>query len=409
MGVGVALPTLDAMTLPRASATAQAKPPRRMIAINIPLGFHSPNFFPDKVGKDYKLSPYLKLAAPLRNQFTVFSGVSHPEVDGGHSAEKSFLTCAPHPGSRNFKNTISLDQFVARRIGQHTRFASLTLGDHSLSWSANGVSIPTEGSPDKTFAKLFLRGSDKQVAAQKQRLRDGQSIMDAVLEDAKAMQSKVSKADRDKLDQYFTAVRQTERELVKAQTWADTPKPVVDAKPPARVDSADVTGRLAAYYGVMRLALQTDSTRVITVGGNGGGLVPPLKGVEQGYHGLSHHGKNPAMIAQLEIVERETMQAWVDFVTTLHDTTEGDGTLLDHTQILLGSNLGNASGHITTNLPIILAGGGFRHGQHLAFDTKNNYPLANLFVSMLQRMGVDVDRFGSSTGTMRGLDPKRNV
>jgi len=282
----------------------------------------------------------------------------------------------------------------------------MTLGDLSLSWSSNGVSIPTERSPSTTFAKLFMRGSDKEIAAQKQGLRDGQSIMDAVLEDAKAMQSKVSAADRDKLDQYFTAVRQTEADLVKAEKWSDTPKPEIDAETPGRIDSADVTGRLAAYYGVIRLALQTDSTRVVTLGGNGGGLVPPLQGVDQGYHGLSHHGKNPAMIKQLEIVERATMQAWVDFLTQLKSTPEGDVTLLDRTQVLLGSNLGNASGHITTNLPIILAGGRHRHGQHLAFDTKNNYPLANLFVSMLQGLGLEEDKFASSTGTMRGLDLK---
>ncbi|MBI1371395.1 MAG: DUF1552 domain-containing protein [Phycisphaera sp.] len=412
VGVGMALPALDAMIGPRAIAAGaagahDAATPQRMVAVCIPLGFYGPAFFPEKPGRDYEPSDYLKLAAKLRDDFTVCSGVSHPEVDGGHSAEKSYLTCAPHPGARNFKNSISLDQFVAKRIGHHTRFASMTLGDLSLSWSANGVSIPTEHSPTNTYTKLFTRGSDKEIAALKQGLRDGRSVMDTVLEDAKDMQAKVSTADRDKLDQYFTAVRQTEQELVKAEKWSDTPKPEVEAKAPGKIDAADVTGRLAAFYGVMRLALQTDSTRVITLGGNGGGLVPPLKGVDQGYHGLSHHGKNPAMIQQLEIVERATMQAWVDFVADLKATPEGDGTLLDRTQVLLGSNLGNASGHITTNLPIALAGGAYRHGQHLAFDTKHNYPLANLFVSMLQRLGLEEDHFGSSTGTMRGLDFKK--
>src|SRR5215207_677586 len=168
-GVCVALPWLEAM-LPariRAAGTAAVTAPRRMVAINIPLSFIPEKFFPQQSGPNYRLSPYLEPGAALRNEFTVFSGVIHPAVDGGHSAEKSFLTAAPHPGARTFKNTISLDQYVAQRLGDKTRFASLTLGDRSLSWSANGVPIPTERYPAKAFAKLFLTGTAKEVAAQK--------------------------------------------------------------------------------------------------------------------------------------------------------------------------------------------------------------------------------------------------
>jgi hypothetical protein len=397
MGVLVALPALDAFGAPKA-------PTRRMVAVNIPLGFHPPYFFPEQAGRDYVLSPYLKAAEPLRQDLTVISGTSHPECDGGHETEKTFLTAAPHPGSRSFKNTISLDQKVAREIGTSTRFASMSLGDHSLAWSANGVSIPMINEPAEAFARLFIQGSAKDVAAQKRQLEDGRSIMDTVLDDARSIEGKVGAADRDKLDQYFTAVRETEQRLTKAGAWADTPKPAVTEKSPPRYKGEDVTGRLRGHFQVIRLALATDSCRVFTLGGNSGSPVLPLKGVDTGYHGLSHHGKNPQLIAQLEIVDRDTITAWLEFLTALKQTPDGDSTLLANTQVLLGSNLGNANGHLTVNLPIVLAGGPWKHGQHLAFDSAKNYPLARLFVSMMQGLGLDVGSFASGAGTMQGLE-----
>jgi hypothetical protein len=405
-GVAMALPLLEAM-IPRTAAAAaatQAASPHRFVAINIPLGLIPSNFFPEKDGADYELTPYLKLAEPLRKDFTVISGVSHPGVDGGHAAEKSFLTCAPHPGARSFKNTISLDQVMAQRIGDATRFSSLTLGDTSLSWSANGVSIPSERFPSNSFAKLFLTGSPEEMAAQQRDLEDGHSIMDTVRDDAKAMEPRIGAADRRKLDQYFTAVRETEQRLVKTKAWSNTPKPKVDAKQPGRFEDGDMIGYFRAHFDVIRLALETDSTRVVALSGFGFGNVPKIQGVNLGYHNLSHHGMNPDMLKQLEIVERATLAAFVDFLTALKSTADTGSTLLDNTQVFLSSNLGSASGHLTTNMPVLLAGGGYRHGTHIAFDKTNNYPLPNLFVTMLQRMGLEANSFASGTGTMRGLE-----
>jgi hypothetical protein len=401
-GVALALPLLESMF--PVLAADKVTSPRRFVGINIPLGFHGPDFFPQQAGADYELSPYLQLAKDLRNDFTVISGTSHPDVDGGHAAERSFLTAAPHPGAPSFTNTISLDQFLARRIGNQTRFASLTLGSHSLSWSANGVSIPVESSPTATFARLFLKGSDKEIATQEAQLQDGQSIMDTLLDEAKSMQPRVSTADRKKLDQYFTAVRETEQRLVKAELWSKTPKPTIDAKPPAKLPWMDFTGNFRSFLDVVRLALQTDSTRVVAFGGDAGSPVAALKGVTQAYHSLSHHGQNETLIEELRIIDRETIKIWAEFLTQLKATPDGDSNLLQNTQVLMGSNLGNANGHVTTNLPIIHAGGHFHHGQHLTFDARNNAPLCNLFVSALQGCGQEVDRFGSSTGTMKGLE-----
>lgn len=402
MGVSMALPFLEAMHSGRALGAPTAVP-KRFVAINIPLSFIPENFFPSQAGADYALSPYLKIGEALKNDFSVISGTSHPGVDGGHSAEKSFLTGAPSPGSRSFKNTISFDQYLAERVGESTRFASLTLGENTLSWSANGVAIPPETSPRRLYSKLFLSGSAKEVAAAENGLKDGRSIMDAVLAEAREMERSVSAADREKLDQYFTAVRATEQRLEKMQKWNQTPKPRVQQTPPGEIPAADLVGTLRAYFEVIRLALETDTTRVLALGGTGYGVVPKIQGVQLGYHGLSHHGKNPEMLAQLELIERATLGAFFEFLANLKSVSEGPGTLLSNTQIFLGSNLGNASGHITTNLPVVLAGGGYKHGRHLAFDPKNNYPLSNMFVSIAHQMGLETNAFAKSTGPMAGL------
>ncbi len=400
VGVSLALPILESRG---AGVKPGSGPINRFVAINVPLGFHPPRFFPTTAGRDYETSEYLKAADHLRNDFTIISGTSHPGVDGGHSAEKSFLTAAPHPGERGFKNTISVDQVIAKQIGDSTRYASLATGDRSLSWTANGVSIPQIQSPAQLFNDLFLSGNANEVEQRRRQLSDGHSIIDSVLDEAKAMQREISRADQEKMDQFFTAVRETENRLTKADRWLDTPKPKVEAKQPDDYRSVDIEQWTRSHFEVNRLALMTDSTRVISFGAAGHGSVVPLPGVTMGYHGLSHHGKNPDMLRQLGIIEHAMIKVWAEFIENLKDTPDGDGTLLDHTQVLLGSNLGNASGHLTTNLPVILAGGGYQHGQHLAFDGKDNYPLPNLFVSIMQRLGLEADRFASSTGTMTGL------
>ena len=404
-GICLALPFLEAMLPATARAEAAVSAvPRRFVAINIPLGFLPEKFFPQQAGAGYELSPYLKIGEALRDHFTVFSGVSHPGVDGGHETQKSFLTAAPHPAARSFRNTISVDQVIAKTIGDKTRFASMTLGEHSLSNSENGVNIPREGMPGNAFRKLFMTGTPKEIAEQEADLKDGHSVMDVVMEDAKSIGRHASAADKEKLDQYFTAVRETEQRIAKAENWSKTPKPQVDAKPPAKFVAEDVVACYQSYFDVMRLAIQTDSTRVMTLGGTAIGTVPKIDGVAQGYHTLSHHGKDPERLKQLELVERATMKTFFNFLDELKNSGEGDSNLLDRTQVFFGSNLGNASGHSTTNLPALLAGGGFKHGQHLAFDVKDNYPLSNLFVSMIQRMGIQGDAFGGFSGTMRGLE-----
>lgn len=399
-GVTLALPLLEVMTPLRATS---AQPPRRMICINTTLGLHTPNLFPEKAGKDYALTPYLEAIKDFRNDFTVFSGLSHPEVDGGHPAELCYLTSAPHPRADNFKNTISLDQFAIEKLVPDTRFGSLTLASSSsrgLSFTRSGVPIPAEEKPSRVFRAMFVDGTANEVNAQVQRLKQGQSIMDTVLGEAKDFARGLGQTDRDKLDEYFTSVREVELRMVKAQDWARRPKPKVDAKPPTDIaSSVEVPARVRLMVDIMHLALQTDSTRYITFALNGLNAVPVIAGVTQDWHNLSHHGQDPAKLNELKVVELEQMRLFGELLTKLKGTREEGGTLLDRTIVMFGSNLGNASSHDNKNLPIIVAGGGFRHGQHLAFDPKKNPPLCNLYVQFLRRLGADVNAFGSSNGT----------
>jgi len=420
-GVLLGLPLLDAMQPALARADAAAGAPRRFFGICNNLGLVPDKFFPaaDQAGRDYTLSPYLEHLRDYRSDFTVCSGVWHPDVDGGHPADVCFLTAAPHPASGGFRNTISLDQYIAERIGHLTRFPSLTLGvnarggRNSLSCTAGGVVLPCETSASQVFKKLFLGGSPEEVQAQSRRLALGKSIMDSVAGQTRRLQSTVGARDRERLDQYFTGVRELERRLVQSAEWEKKPRPVVNVKPPVDpTDSREYMEKARLMYDLAHLAFATDSTRNITLmldSVSSPAIIVDGKSVSDGYHNLSHHGRNPQKLAELEQIDCEHMKLLAGLFGELKAHKEGGETLLDRTMVLYGSNLGNANTHVTTNLPVLFAGGGFRHGQHLAFDRERNYPLPNLFVNVLQRFGLEADRFASSTGTMRGLEVLKNA
>ena len=407
-GVSMALPLLQGLAPRTARAGNVSSVPRRIVCICTPLGLHPPHFFPEKAGKDYDLTPYLEVVQDFRDDFTVISGLSHPEVGASHDSIYSFLTAAPHPEQRaGFRNSISLDQFAADHIGNQTRFPSLPLSceGFSLSWTRSGAIVPSDSFPSSVFARLFLEGRPDEVEAQARRLRDGRSILDAVGGQAHSLQQGLGTADREKLDEYFTSVRELEQRLATNEEWSKKPKPTVDAKPPQNVaNPADLVGRARLMFDLIHLALQTDSTRLITVMLLGTSLVPPVAGVSLGHHDLSHHGQDPGKIEQLKKVEIEKLNTFREFLAKLKETKEEEDNLLDRTMVFFSSNLGNAATHATKNLPVLLAGGGFKHGQHLAFDQASPPPLCNLYVSMLQRLGIEADKFGSSTGTLTGLE-----
>jgi len=406
-------PAFAGATTRAAAGAVPCGKPRRMFGICNNLGLLPEHFFPKDNGCDYTLSPYLEVLREYRNDFTVFSGVSHPDVDGGYPADNCFLTAAPHPGSAGFRNTISLDQYIGERIGHLTRFPSLTLGVNvqqgvrSLSWTGSGVLIPCEEKAADVFTRMFLQGTKAETEEQVRKLETGQSILDAVAGQAKALERGLGSRDRDRLDQYFTSVRELEQRMQMSREWERKPRPKVSA--PVPLDPADPKAymdKVKLMYDMVRLAFETDSTRSISLmldSVNSPAIEFGDVKTTDGYHNLSHHGKSKEKLAQLKAIDEWHMKLLADLFGQLKAVHEEGEPLLDRTMILYGSNLGNANTHVTTNMPTILAGGGFKHGQHIAFDMQHNYPLPNLFVSMLQRMGLESDRFATATGTMRGL------
>jgi hypothetical protein len=399
-GVAIGLPLLDAMRPARAADGPDASPPR-MLLVGRPLGMYAPFFFPEKPGKDYEPSRYLKLLKDHRDHFTVFSGMSH-KYPAGHFAECGLFT-GVHPDNirpNEIRNGISLDQEVASHLGGKTRFACLVLGGGDAAWNRRGVRVPAQHRATQVFKQLFLRGTPEEEARELRRIRDGQSILDDVREQVKTLTTKLGEADREKLDLYLSSVREAEQRLQQDEKWSQTPKP----KPGVPTPTVDYSGpqllqRSKQWFDLVQLAFKTDSTRVISLH-LGSQEKPEIDGVNLPHHDASHHGQEPAKLEQLALIEEAELKVFGEFLAQLRAGTEGDKTLLDRTAVLYASNLGNSSNHDNTNLPVLLAGGGFKHKGHVAGDRKNNTVMANLFVRMLHQMGIEAKSFGASTGVL---------
>ncbi len=398
-GIALCLPMLDAMVPAFAAGSTQPNP-RRFVGVSLSLGLHNPLLVPTDKGANYTPSPYLKDMQDIREDFTVISGTSHPGVKGGHSAEASIFSACPIERNSARPNTISLDQLMAKHLGHHTRFPSLVLNtarNNSPSYTENGAMIPAISDARELFAQLFTEDTPEAKKRQATINGRGQSILDIVRNETKALERQLGAGDRQKMEEWLTSVRELETRLIASEEWINRPKPKVGAQP-ARADNNNAPDQMRAMLDVVALALRTDSTRFITLHSTGNNA-RALDGVEEAYHSLSHHGKNPKKLEQLAIVEKTTIDNWGNFLRELKKHN-----LLDDTMVLLTSNLGNASSHDNRNMPVLFGGGGFRHGHHLAFSQTDNYPLPNLYLSMLQNIGLESDSFATSTGTMRGME-----
>ncbi|MGL6074379.1 MAG: DUF1552 domain-containing protein [Fimbriiglobus sp.] len=417
-GVGLALPLFESLggrvlgqsspvgTLP--GQAVGAKRPVRMVCIGNLLGFYPPAFFPTKPGRDFDLPTDLEALKPHLKEATIFSGLDHG-VKGGHFAMSSFLSGVRTADAKSMpEGNITMDQRAAEAIGGATRFSSLAVGSESgihggclMSWTRSGTRVPPIGTPRELFRKLFVSEGNADIAATKNRLEMKNSILDAVQGDAKSLERQLSQRDKEKLNEYFASVRDVEKQIELRLKWAAVPKPDPKMKEPA---NKDFVSDLPLMYDLIALALQTDSTRIATfeIGGDFEASAFNLKG---GYHAFSHHGQRPEAIEALIKMERYQVEQFARFLTKLKSIDDGAGKLLDHTMVLFGSGMGNANSHTNTNLPLILAGGGFQHGEHKVYPTKGlgRQPLCNLYVSMLQRFGAEVDKFGTSTSTLTGL------
>jgi len=398
-GVMLSLPWLESLGGIVHAADA-AKEPRRLLLVCLPLGIYRDSFVPKQPGTSYELPEYLAPLKDLRDHFTVISGLEHPGVGGGHAAQPRIFTGVPSAE----RNRRSLDQHVAAALGQHTRFDSLALsaGANDFSWTDGGSMVPAEKNVGDAFAKLFAEEGAANKTKVLSEIGRGKSILDHVLDEARDLQPRLSKRDQEKLEEYFESVRATEKRLVKNEEWLHTPKPNVNARPPQPFAPDEIITNLRTVCDLSHLAFKTDSTRVITFGYFRQDSVA-VPGVNIGYHNLSHHGQDEGNIAQLKRIETAFFTELRTLLTNLKNTKEGDSTLLDRTTIVITSNLGSGSSHSNKDLPVLLAGGRFKHGQHLAFDPSST-PLCNLFVSVLNQLGIDDKSFGTSTGTLKGLD-----
>ncbi len=403
-GVALALPLLESMAPVLARAAAGA--PKRLVTVCSTLGLYSPSWFPRTAGADYEATEYLTLLDQHRSRYTLFSGFSHEEQSGRqpHNSEITWLTAARRPGLDGFRNSISVDQVAANHLGYVTRFPSVVLGTAtpaSQSYTTSGAMVPAETSPANLFRKLFLQGTPEEVEREAQSLNDGGSILDRLKSQTSVLRGRVSATDQRKLDAYYDAVRTAEQDLAEVKAWQYKPKPVVDEAPPTDIPNpADLIGRIRLMFRMIPLILETDSSRVVSLMIHDHGVVPQVPGVSGDLHSLSHHGQDEAKIAQLKKVEHQIVEAFAGLMTELGGRSDAHGSLLDQTSVLFGSNLGNANAHTPVDLPILVAGGGFSHGQHIVHDGEHNAPLCNLFVTLLQNMGVETDAFAQSTGTL---------
>ena len=404
-GISLGLPLLEAMSPAFANAAGDVPKAKRFVGVSLSLGLHGPNLVPSGAGEGYTASRYLNSLQDIRDRFTVVSGSSHPGVVGGHTAEASIFSACPNQRGATPRNTVSIDQLMAKHLGHETRFPSLVLNtgsSSSPSYTENGSMIPAENNPMKLFAKLFVDDSKEEQDRQAKLIRSGRSVMDVIGGEARSLQRELGKGDREKLDAWFTSVRDLEKRLQANEEWVRRPKPHAESAALREVDRNNTISVERAMLDIIYLALQTDSTRFVTLHMPGNAKLD-LKGVDEGYHTLSHHGRDEEKLEQLAVVEQAVIDEWADFLRKLSRAESTGGSLLDETMVLLTSNLGNASSHDNRNMPVLFAGGGFRHGRHLAFDQKDNYPLPNLYLDALHQLGLQEERFATSTGGMTGL------
>lgn len=405
-GVSIALPFMDSnASAARPGPKPMSDPKMRMVCISSALGMNPQAFFPKSFDDDYALSPTLKSLADLRNDFTVFSHMDHPGIYTKHGAMNSLLSGidAKHAAiGENF----SMDQVAAAHVGYKTRFPSVHIslgGNQGASWTASGIKVREESSPMALFQKLFVQDPQAAQKARKLQLDEQGSVLDLVQGQAKRLERSVNPADREKLDEYLTAIREAESRIQGILRWQGVPKPSVEFDTSIRAHSSvDYPTLSPLMFDLLFLAIQSDSSRVFTAGFGMHNHVIEIDGVSQGYHGLTHHGNRPDKLKQLRLIDAFYIEQMSRFMARLKNTKTNNSNLLDETMVFFGSGLGDASRHSNRNLPVILAGGGFQHGKHINAmqHTGSQLPLNNLFTTMLQKFGVEIDSFNNATGTV---------
>ena len=393
--MALALPAFESLNVGFAAA-APSVTPRRLICIGNHLGFWPGGFFPTAEGRDYAISQTLAPLQAHRGDFTVFSHLDHG-AKGGHGAVHSFLTGVKKEESAGFpEKNISIDQVAAEHVGSATRYPSITAGigeGTNMCWNRAGVNLPPVDNPARLFEALFVESSAGAKASERERLSNRASVLDALRESAKQLGGNLDAADRGKLDQYLTSVRDVERRLKMSEAWLGRPKPKSPINPVKDEERMQIE-EIPLFMDLMTLALQTDSTRVATFEVPLGFHTNDLN--VGSYHGLSHHSKQEGLLTQLQVVEKYLMEQFAHLFGKLKEAG-----LMGSTLVVIGSGMGNASNHSNRDLPVLLAGGGLKHQGHLVCPAEEHkrIQLSNLWLSTLQWFGVERERFGRSTGT----------
>lgn len=411
VGASLALPGLPSLLAKSTGGNSAVQATRgagigaqRFVAIGNLLGFQQKSIFPETTGKGYEETTLLKPLSENRKNMTLYRGLDHG-VKGGHFAVHSFLSGVLHSEAKNRADgNVTIDQFIADEVGVETRFPSLTVGSEGgihggcqIAWTRSGIRVPPITGPADLFEKLFVDDSPERKSQRSTENHLQDSILDSVLEDANRLSKHVNREDKEKLDEYFSSIRDVEKRLQARKKWANEPKPKAPFEKPSNSNTVE---DLPMLYELIALALQTDSTRVATLE-IGGCFLPQHLGIDKSYHSMSHHGNDEETIAHLVTLETYQIEQFNTFLNRLNSIKDGDKTLLDSTAVIFGSGMGSGHSHTNSDLPIILAGGGYRHGEFRKVEGKgiNKVPLCNLYLEMAQRMGIESETFGTSTGT----------
>ena len=402
IGGALSLPLLESMTH---AAPSTGRVPTRFLVVGNPFGAHPDHFFPTDFGNDFTVSPTLKTLEWLKDRMTVVSNTDHGMVTG-HGREVSFLSgVLPEEAPAFAEKNMSIDQLFARHVGNQVRFPSVGASLESgirMSWTANGVEKLPIADPQELFDHLFLNLTQQEKVARRRLLQRDGSILDTVGGQFSRILHSASSRDRDQLDQFQTSVRELEYSLKDRDKWLDQDKPTFDI---SRHSQGEVTieSRYDAVFDMIGYAFQTDLTRVASIEFPSELNYTDIEGVNRSYHGCTHNGKQEDVTAELVAIESFQISRLAACLKKLDSIQEpgGDGSMLDHTIVLFGSGMGYGGTHSNRKLPIMVAGGGFKHLGHVdARDSSGkSMPLCNLYVTLMQRFGIERERFNKSTGS----------
>ena len=428
LGASLALPLLDGM-VPALAAVRNtvANPVRRLGVVYVPNGMMMQDWTPATEGTGFDFTTILRPLEPFRSHLRVLSGMQGVDGEGPHARSATrFLTgvtSKPDNGS-NLQAGVSMDQIAARTLGQHTQLASLELAidgrdfagscddgfscayTNTIAWANDTTPLPMENNPRVVFERLFGDTGSTDPAVRRARLGKDASLLDSVTERAGELSRKLGPSDRAKLGQYLDGVRDVERRIQMAEAQSDRELPVV-TQPPGIPSTMGEHAKL--MFELQALAYETDLTRVTTfmMGRAITGRTYAEIGVPDAHHPISHHQRDPEKLAKLTKINQHHVQLFSEFIERLQSTPDGDGTLLDHVMIVYGAGMADSNSHGSKNLPLLLAGGGAgRGGHHIRYP--EDTPLANLHLSLLDRMSVPVESLGHSTGRLP-LEPLADV